>query len=139
MHSTMGFTASCFDLLHAGHVAMLAESKLVCDYLMVGLHVDPSRYNKAKNTPVQSLVERYIQLMSIEFVDQVVPYETEDDLMDILTSFPINLRIIGEDYRDKSFTGKSLDMEVYYNTRAHSFSTTELRQRVFMAESKLYK
>jgi len=130
----IGFTASTFDLLHAGHVSMLSEAKSVCDYLMVGLHVDPSRERKQKNKPVQSLVERYIQLSVIKYVDEIIPYETEDDLTEILQAYPISIRIIGEEYRDNNFTGKNLEMKIHYNKRRHGFSTSLLRKNVLIAE-----
>tara|TARA_R110000822_G_scaffold49254_2_gene129146 strand:- start:626 stop:1036 length:411 start_codon:yes stop_codon:yes gene_type:complete len=131
----VGFTASTFDLLHAGHISMLAEAKSVCDYLIVGLHVDPSREREEKNSPVQSLVERYIQLSAVIYVDEVIPYETEDDLTDILITYPVSVRVIGEEYRDANFTGKNLDMQIHYNKRRHGFSSSLLRENVFKAES----
>ena len=127
----VGFTASTFDLLHAGHISMLAEAKSVCDYLIVGLHVDPSREREEKNSPVQSLVERYIQLSAVIYVDEVIPYETEDDLTDILITYPVSVRVIGEEYRDANFTGKNLDMQIHYNKRRHGFSSSLLRESVF--------
>ncbi len=131
---SIGFTASTFDLLHAGHVSMLSEAKSVCDYLIVGLHVDPSRERKQKNKPVQSLVERYIQLSVIKYVDEIIPYQTEDDLTEILQAYPITIRIIGEEYRDNNFTGKNLEMKIHYNKRRHGFSTSLLRKNVLIAE-----
>jgi glycerol-3-phosphate cytidylyltransferase len=131
----IGFTASTFDLLHAGHISMLAEAKSVCDYLIVGLHVDPSLERQEKNHPVQSLVERYIQLSAVSHVDEIIPYQTEDDLNDILLTFPIAVRIIGEEYRDANFTGKNLDMKIHYNKRRHGFSSSLLRKNVVKAES----
>jgi len=126
----VGFTASCFDLFHAGHVMMLKEAKTQCDFLIVGLQTDPTIDRPEKNKPVQSVFERYTQLEACKYVDQIIPYATEKELMDILTSHPIDVRIIGEEYRDKQFTGYQLPMSVYFNSRQHSFSTTELRQRV---------
>ena len=127
----VGFTCSCFDLFHAGHIMMLKEAKSVCDYLIVALQTDPTIDRPEKNKPIQSVVERFIQLESCKYVDEVVDYATEKDLLDILHSYPIDIRIVGEEYRDKDFTGKSLDhIEMYYNSRKHSFSTTELRGRV---------
>jgi len=131
----IGFTASTFDLLHAGHVSMLAEAKSVCDYLIVGLHVDPSLERQEKNHPVQSLVERYIQLSAVSHVDEIIPYQTEDDLNNILLTFPIAVRVIGEEYRDANFTGKNLDMKIHYNKRRHGFSSSLLRKNVVKAES----
>lgn len=130
-----GFTASTFDLLHAGHIVMLQEAKTICDHLIVGLHVDPSTEREYKNTPIQTLVERYAQLAAVEYVDEIIPYETENDLLDILKMYPIDVRIIGEEYRDRDFTGKNLDMEIHYNKRRHDYSSSLLRERVAYAES----
>jgi glycerol-3-phosphate cytidylyltransferase len=126
-----GFTCSCFDLFHAGHIMMLKEAKSKCDFLIVGLQTDPTIDRPEKNKPIQSVVERFIQLESCKYVDEVVVYATEKDLMDILYTYPINIRFVGEEYKEKDFTGKELDhTEIYYNSRRHSFSTTELRKRV---------
>lgn len=136
----VGFTCSCFDLLHAGHVQMLKEAKANCDWLVVGLQTDPTIDRPTKNKPVQSVTERYIQLAAVRFVDELIVYATEADLLDVLKSFPINVRFIGEEYKDKDFTGKDycLDngIEIYYNRRQHSFSTTDLRKRVVDATVK---
>lgn len=127
----VGFTCSCFDLFHAGHIMMLKEAKSVCDRLIVGLQTDPTIDRPTKNKPIQSVFERYVQLDACKYVDEIVVYATEKDLMDILLSYPINVRIVGDEYEDTEFTGKDLkSMEIYYNGRKHSFSTTELRQRV---------
>ena len=126
-----GFTCSCFDLFHAGHIMMLKEARSKCDYLIVGLQTDPTIDRPEKNKPIQSVVERFIQLESCKYVDEVVVYATEKDLLDILYTYPINIRVVGEEYKDKDFTGKNLEhIEMYYNSRKHSFSTTELRKRV---------
>ena len=126
-----GFTCSCFDLFHAGHIMMLKEAKSICDYLIVGLQTDPTIDRPEKNKPIQSVFERYVQLEACKYVDEVVVYATEKDLLDILHSYPIDVRIVGDEYRDKEFTGKDLShIEMYYNSRKHSFSTTELRKRV---------
>jgi len=130
-----GFTCSTFDLLHAGHVMMLREANSVCDYLIVGLQVDPTIDRpKEKNQPVQSLVERYVQLASVQYVDEIIPYQTERDLEDILQMYPIDIRILGEEYREYEFTGKDIcrarGIELYFNKRDHRFSTTDLRKRV---------
>ena len=131
MEKKIGFTCSCFDLFHAGHIMMLKEAKNVCDYLIVGLQTDPTIDRPEKNKPIQSVFERYVQLDACKYVDEVVVYATEKDLLDILHSYPINVRIVGKEYQSKEFTGKNLDfIEMYYNSRNHSFSTTELRQRV---------
>lgn len=126
----VGFTCSCFDLFHTGHVLMLREAKTVCDYLIVGIQTDPTIDRPEKNKPVQSIFERVEQVKACKYIDEIVMYETEEDLLNILKSFPIDIRIIGEDYRDKNFTGKDLDMEVYYNLRRHDFSTSKLRQQL---------
>jgi glycerol-3-phosphate cytidylyltransferase len=131
----IGFTCSTFDLFHAGHIMMLKDSKEQCDYLIVGLQTDPTIDRAEKNKPVQSVFERFVQLDACKYVDEVVVYATEKELLDILQSYDIDVRIIGEEYWDKDFTGKELDMEIYYNRRKHSFSTTELRKRVQEAES----
>lgn len=127
----IGFTCSTFDLFHAGHIMMLKEAKTQCDYLIVGLQTDPTIDRPdTKNKPIQTLFERFVQLQSCKYVDEIVPYSTEKELMDILLSHQIDVRIIGEEYKDAHFTGRELDIEMYYNRRKHSFSTTSLRQRV---------
>lgn len=126
-----GFTCSCFDLFHAGHIMMLKEAKSKCEYLIVGLQTDPTIDRPEKNKPIQSVFERFVQLDSCKYVDEVIVYATEKDLLDILHSYPIDVRIVGDEYKDKEFTGKNLEhIEMYYNSRKHSFSTTELRHRV---------
>ena len=130
----VGFTCSTFDLLHAGHVIMLREAKEQCDYLLVGLQVDPNVDRKEKNSPIQTIVERYTQLKAVGYVDEIIPYGTEEDLEDILQMYPINIRILGEEYRDKDFTGKDIcrsrDIDLHFNKRDHRFSTSDLRSRV---------
>jgi len=126
----IGFVASAFDLFHAGHVMMLEEAKTQCEWLIVGLQTDPTLDRPEKNRPIQSILERFIQLDGCRYVDQIIPYSTEKDLLDLLTSHKIDVRIIGEEYKDKEFTGRGLPIEVYYNKRQHSFSTTELRHRI---------
>lgn len=132
----VGFTCSTFDLFHAGHIIMLEEAKKQCDFLIVGLQTDPTIDRPSKNKPVQSVFERYIQLKACKYVDEVVVYATEKELRDILLSYPIDVRILGQEYEGKEFTGNDLDIECYFNKRNHSFSTTELRQRVINAEAK---
>jgi glycerol-3-phosphate cytidylyltransferase len=131
----IGFTCSTFDLFHAGHVMMLEEARKQCEFLIVGLQTDPTidRPN-TKNKPVQGVFERWVQLKACKHVDQIVPYSTEQELRDILLSFPIDVRILGEEYQDKEFTGYDLPMEFYFNKRRHSFSTSGLRQRVIEAD-----
>ena len=131
----VGITFSTFDLLHAGHVAMLRDAKSQCDYLIVGLQSDPTIDRPdTKNKPVQTMFERYLQLKAVEYVDEVIPYQTEQDLEDILQTLNINVRILGEEYRDKDFTGKDTckrrDIKLYFNKRDHRFSTTDLRNRI---------
>ena len=130
----IGFTCSTFDLLHAGHVMMLREAKAQCDYLICGLQVDPSVDRQEKNSPIQSIVEREAQLAAIKYVDEVIIYCTEDDLCDIINMYPIDIRILGEEYRDRDFTGKDeckkRGIQLYFNKREHRFSTSDLRKRV---------
>ena len=130
----IGFTCSTFDLFHAGHIMMLKEARTQCDYLIVGMQTDPTIDRDWKNKPVQSVFERFTQLQACKYVDEVIPYATEKELIDILCSYPIDVRIIGEEYKDQQFTGYELPMAVYFNTRRHSFSTTELRNRVVEAK-----
>lgn len=130
----VGFTASTFDLLHAGHIAMLREAKEQCDHLVCGLQVDPSVDRNDKNAPVQTLVERWTQLQGVKYVDEIIPYQTETDLEDILKLFNFNIRVIGEEYKDGKFTGRATcaarGIEIYFNKRDHRFSTSDLRERV---------
>jgi len=135
----VGFTCSTFDLLHAGHILMLAECKQICDYLIVGVQSDPTIDRPGiKNKPVQSIVERYVQLSAVKFVDEIIVYNTEKDLEDMLMFLPINVRIIGEEYKDKDFTGKQIcedrGIKIWFNSRSHRFSSSELRQRTYQSE-----
>ena len=139
MGKPVGFTCSTFDLLHAGHILMLAECKQICDYLIVGVQSDPTVDRPGtKNKPVQSIVERYVQLSAVKFVDEIIVYNTEKDLEDMLMFLPINVRIIGEEYKDKDFTGKQIcedrGIKIWYNSRSHRFSSSELRQRTYQSE-----
>jgi glycerol-3-phosphate cytidylyltransferase len=129
----IGITFSAFDLLHAGHVLMLEEAKTQCDYLIVGLHVDPSKERPEKNKPTQSVFERYTQLAACRFVDEIIPYETEDDIFTILEHFDVDLRIIGEEYQDLYYTGKDI-VPVYYNKRQHNYSSSNLKQKIYEEE-----
>jgi glycerol-3-phosphate cytidylyltransferase len=135
-----GVTFSTFDLLHAGHISMLREAKSKCDYLICGLHINPQIERPNKNKPVQNIVERYIQLSAVKYVDEIVPYNTEEELLDILLCYPIDIRIIGADYIGSNFTGKELCMDngidIYYNNRKHSFSSSSLRSRIHESEKK---
>jgi glycerol-3-phosphate cytidylyltransferase len=137
----IGITFSAFDLLHAGHITMLEEAKHQCDYLIAALQTDPTIDRPEKNRPTQSVVERYIQLKGCKFVDEIVPYATEQDLEDILRSFRIDVRIIGDEYKDKNFTGRTYCEEkgiiLYFNVRDHRFSSSSLRKEV--AEKELLK
>jgi len=134
----VGFTASAFDLLHAGHVQMLREAKEQCDYLICGLQVDPSIDRPTKNKPIQTVVERYTQLNAVGYVDEIIPYTTEEDLEDILAMYHIDVRILGEEYREQDFTGKDIckkrSIQLYFNKRDHRFSSSGLRQRVYDRE-----
>ena len=130
----IGLTASTFDLLHAGHIEMLREAKRECDYLICGLQIDPSIDRPEKNKPVQTVVERYTQLSAVRFVDEIIPYLYETDLEDILQMRDIHVRILGEEYKNKDFTGRDIckarDIELHFNKRDHRFSSSGLRQRV---------
>jgi glycerol-3-phosphate cytidylyltransferase len=126
----IGITCSCFDLFHAGHVLMLEEAKQHCDYLIVALQTDPTLDRPEKNKPVQSVYERYAQLRGCKYVDEIIPYSTEADLLNLLTTVNYDVRIVGEEYRHKPYTGKHLDKEVYYNKRPHTYSSSELRKRI---------
>jgi glycerol-3-phosphate cytidylyltransferase len=137
-NTKIGITFSAFDLLHAGHIRMLEDAKSFCDYLIVGLQTDPTLDRPEKNMPTQTVVERYIQLKGCKFVDEIVPYATEQDLEDILRSFKIDVRIIGEEYRNKNFTGREYceekGIKFFYNKRDHRFSSSGLRKEVYERE-----
>tara|TARA_S200000501_G_scaffold377051_1_gene434031 strand:- start:1960 stop:2367 length:408 start_codon:yes stop_codon:yes gene_type:complete len=130
----VGFTCSTFDLLHAGHVQMLRDAKDQCEYLICALQVDPSIDRKEKNSPIQTIVERYTQLKAVKYVDEIIPYATEKDLEDILELYTIDVRILGEEYKEKDFTGKDIckkrGIALYFNKREHRFSSSDLRKRV---------
>ena len=136
----VGFTCSSFDLLHAGHTLMLEEAKAQCDYLIVGLQTDPTIDRPTKNKPVQTVVERYLQLRACKYVDEIIPYATEQDLEDILAGMHIDVRILGVEYRDKDFTGRDIckkrDIDIVFNERDHRFSSSDLRNRVSGANKK---
>lgn len=125
----VGFTCSTFDLFHAGHVAMLEEAKKQCDHLIVGIQTDPTIDRPEKNKPIQSLIERQLQVRACKFVDETIVYETEADLIILLQTLPIDVRILGIEYKDKDYSGKGI-VNAYYNKRSHSFSSSELRQRM---------
>jgi glycerol-3-phosphate cytidylyltransferase len=130
----VGITFSAFDLLHAGHIKMLEEAKRNCDYLICGLQTDPTIDRPEKNKPIQTVVERYIQLKACKHVDEIVPYATEQDLEDILRAFKIDVRIVGEEYKEVYFTGRTLceenGIDLYFNKRNHRFSSSGLRKEV---------
>ena len=137
----VGLTASTFDLLHAGHISMLREAKTQCEYLICALQIDPSTDRSEKNSPVQTLVERYTQLSAVKYVDEIIPYQTERDLEDILKMVDIDVRIIGSEYKDTTFTGRATcaarGIDIYFNKRDHRFSTSDLRKRVSMKDPLL--
>ncbi|MDH5828662.1 adenylyltransferase/cytidyltransferase family protein [Sphingobacterium sp. SG20118] len=136
----IGITFGVFDLLHAGHIMMLEEARRNCDHLIVGLNTDPSEVSPDKAKPTQTVVERYVQLEGCRYVDEIIPYETEQDLTDIIKALPIQVRIIGEEYRDMEFTGKKYcieeGIEIYYNKRSHRFSSEGLRKVVAAKEAE---
>lgn len=139
----VGITFSAFDLLHAGHIKMLEEAKSKCDYLICGLQTDPTLDRPEKNRPIQSVVERYIQLKGCSYVDEIVPYATEQDLEDVLRSFKIDVRIVGDEYEKKDFTGRKYceekGIELYFNSRDHRFSSSGLRKEVAEKEASKKK
>ena len=130
----IGFTCGAFDLLHAGHSVYLRDCRTMCDKLIVGLHTDPTIDRPEKNKPLQSIYERYTQLINCKWVDQIIPYDTEADLINLMASTPIDVRFLGGDYVDKSFTGEQLcvdmSIKVYTMPRKHNFSSSELRKRL---------
>ena len=137
----IGITFSTFDMLHAGHIAMLSEAKNHCDYLIAGLQTDPTIDRPdTKNHPIQSVVERQIQLAACRYVDEVVVYQTEQDLCDLLLILPLDVRVLGVEYSDKNFTGRDecydRGIEIVFNGRDHSFSSSSLRKRVVAAETE---
>ena len=130
IHDTIGFTCSCFDLLHAGHIIMLQYAKRRCDKLIVGLQTDPTIDRPdTKNKPIQSLEERQIQLEAVKYVDEVFTYDTEEDLYKKLLFINPDVRILGSDYNipDKRFTGDDLNIPIYFHERKHNYSSTNLR------------
>lgn len=134
----VGFTASAFDLLHAGHILMLDDAKNHCDYLIVALQTDPTNGRPEKNKPIQSIVERWIQVTAVKNVDAVIPYDNEEDLLVLLQHIRPDMRILGDDYIDKEFTGKQWcidnNVKIVYSDRAHNYSSTDLRQKIHKAE-----
>jgi len=136
---TIGITCSTFDLLHAGHIIMLEECKKHCDYLICALQVDPTTDRPNKNKPIQNLVERYLQLDAVKYVDKIIPYYTEEELITIFLSLDLDVRIIGEEYKNSNFTAKDVclqrNIKIVYNKRDHDFSTSTLRTRIYNQES----
>jgi glycerol-3-phosphate cytidylyltransferase len=130
----VGFTCSCFDLLHSGHVLMLKDCKTKCDVLVVGLQTDPTLDRAEKNKPIQEFEERQIMVEGIKYVDYIIKYATEKDLTNILITLKPDIRILGSDWMNKSYTGKDLDILVYFHIRNHDYSTSNLRKRIYDAE-----
>jgi len=131
----VGIVASCFDLFHAGHILMLMEAKDHCDRLVVALQSDPTIDRPEKNKPVQGLSERYIQLEACKYVDQIVPYDTEADLYNLLAGLDWDVRFLGMDYIDRTdFTGYDLDIPIHYCARRHNYSSSGLRERILKAK-----
>lgn len=134
----VGITFSTFDLFHIGHIKMLEEAKKQCDYLIIGLQIDPSIDRKYKNKPIQSIVERYTQLKCCKYIDEIIPYVYEKDIIDIIQTYNIDVRIIGEEYKYKMYTGKNecknLGIKLYYNKRQHRFSSSYLRKQIYHTE-----
>jgi glycerol-3-phosphate cytidylyltransferase len=127
----VGIVASCFDLFHAGHILMLMEAKKECDRLVVALQSDPTTDRPEKNKPIQGLSERYIQLEACKYVDQIVPYDTEADLYNLLAGYDWDVRFLGMDYWDRNdFTGSDLDIPIHYCSRKHNYSSSGLRERI---------
>ena len=127
----IGFTCSCFDLLHAGHILMLKDSKKQCDYLVVGLQTDPTIDREEKNKPIQSLQERKIQLEAIKYIDKIIIYETENDLYNLVYNMMPDVRLLGTDYIDKYFTGVDIEgIDIYFHKRDHDYSTSSLREKI---------
>jgi glycerol-3-phosphate cytidylyltransferase len=130
MKKKRGIIAGCFDLIHPGYIKMMADAKTVCDHLVVALHDDPSTERKSKFKPVHSMEERKMILSAIRYVDEIVVYDTEEGLLDLLRWCDIDVRVIGTDYKGKNFTGKELDMEIHYHERDHNWSYSDLRRKI---------
>lgn len=130
----IGFTCGAFDLCHAGHILVFKECKENCDYLIVGLQSDPHIDRKEKNKPITTISERYLILKSIKYIDEIIPYETEKELHNLLRAISPDVRFIGEDWKGKQYTGYELDMLIYFQKRRHDFSSSSLRERVYQSE-----
>ena len=126
----IGFTCSCFDLLHAGHILMLKDAKKQCNRLIVGLQIDPTFDRPEKNKPLQTLEERKIQLEAVKYIDEIIIYKTEKDLYELLKKVKPDIRILGSDYRNQRFTGDNLNIKIFYHTRNHDFSSSNLRKKI---------
>lgn len=136
-NSILGFTASCFDLgPHAGHLMMLAEAKLHCDYLVVGLHINPKSERSFKNKPVETVSERVLKLMACKYVDHIIPYETEAELLNLLLLIQPDIRFLGSDYIGKDCTGKNLGIPIHYCKRDHKVSSSEIRAKIMSLKNK---
>jgi len=136
----IGFTCSCFDLLHAGHILMLKDAKEQCDKLIVGLQTDPTLDRAEKNKPIQTYEERFIQLEAVKYVDDIIKYETEEELYQLLKLMRPNIRILGSDYQDgRYFTGMELNIPIYYHKRNHNYSSTNLRKKISEHICKTHK
>ena len=133
----VGFTCSSFDLLHAGHIIMLKDAKEQCDYLVVGLQTNPTLDRPdTKNKPIQTFEERFIQLEAVKYIDEIIKYSTEDELYKLIKNINPDIRILGSDYKKKSFTGDDLDIKIYYHSRNHNYSSTNLRKKIFHEQGK---
>jgi glycerol-3-phosphate cytidylyltransferase len=135
----VGFTCGAFDVIHPGHILMLQEAKMKCDYLIVGLQVDPNLDRPSKNKPIQTLEERKIMLEAIKGIDEIVVYETEKELYELLKKIQPHVRIIGADWKGKEYTGCDLPIKMYFNTRDHNWSSSELRRRIYNNERRTKK
>jgi glycerol-3-phosphate cytidylyltransferase len=137
VNKKIGFACSAFDLFHCGHVLMLEDAKKHCDILIVGLHTNPTIDRPAKNNPIQDYEERFIQVNGCRYVDEIIKYQTEDDLLNILKELNPDVRILGTDWYGKEYTGYQLPIEIHWHKRDHEWSTTYLRERVYQREIKL--
>jgi glycerol-3-phosphate cytidylyltransferase len=125
-----GLVASAFDLLHPGHIMLLSDARSRCDHLIAALHTDPTIERSFKNRPVQSTLERYIQLDGCKYVDEIIPYDTEKDLENLLTFKNVDIIYLGSEYIDTEYTGKSLGVQAYFHSRDHDYSSSEFRERI---------
>jgi len=137
MTERVGIVASCFDLFHTGHILMLMEAKGKCDRLVVALQSDPTIDRPEKNKPVQAMFERYVQLEACKYVDQIIPYDTEADLLNLLSGYDWDVRFLGDDYYNRiNYTGYGLDIPIHYCSRRHDYSSSGLRERIVKSEKK---